>query len=497
MTADTDWVERAAALDPQIELFIDGSFRKAHDRATFVTRAPRNGAAITEVCQAGPYDVDDAVTAARRAFTDGRWATASPGHRKRVLTKLAELIRDNAEELALLESLDVGKPISDTLRVDVPACARTFEWYGETVDKWYGEVAPTAAYTLATVTREPIGVVAAVVPWNYPLVISAWKLAPALAVGNSVILKPAEQTPLSALRLAELAAAAGIPDGVLNVLPGDGPVTGGALGMHDEIDKVTFTGSAEVGRAFLHYSADSNNKQVALELGGKSPQLVLADAEDLSAAARAIARAVFYNAGQICHAGSRLLVDDSVHDALLDQVVTVATELRLGDPLDPATQIGAIVSEQHLQRVLEYLAIAREERTVVRCGGTSTTVEGAGWYVQPTVLDGVASSSRVAREEILGPVLTVTGFRGVQEAVQLANSTGYGLAASVWTSHLGTAHRVSRALRAGTVWVNTFDVADVITPFGGSGDFGYGRDRSLHALESYTRLKTTWVHIGR
>jgi gamma-glutamyl-gamma-aminobutyraldehyde dehydrogenase/4-guanidinobutyraldehyde dehydrogenase/NAD-dependent aldehyde dehydrogenase len=339
--------------------------------------------------------------------------------------------------------------------------------------------------------------VGAVVPWNYPLIITAWKIAPALAAGNSVVLKPAELTSLSALKLAQLAAEAGVPAGVFNVVPGLGPVAGQALGRHRLVNKITFTGSPAVGRGFLTYAGESNGKQVALELGGKSAQVVLADAEDLDACAEAVAWGIFYNAGQTCHGGSRLIVDERVHDELVEKVLTVGRSLVLGDPLDEATQIGTIASEKQLHRVLEYTDIARAEGAVVH-GGNRVRPDGLtnGYYVEPTVFDGVDNSSRIGQEEIFGPALAVTSVRGAAEAVRVANESEYGLAASVWTANITTAHAAARELRAGTVWINTYDASDIITPFGGFKNSGSGRDRSLHAFDAYTALKTTWINLG-
>jgi acyl-CoA reductase-like NAD-dependent aldehyde dehydrogenase len=413
-----------------------------------------------------------------------------------VLLRFAELIRKHREELALTETLDMGKPISDSMKVDVPAAANCIAWYAEAVDKVYDEVAPTAHDTLALITREPVGVVAAIVPWNFPLLMATWKLGPALATGNSVILKPSEKSPLTALRIAELAIEAGLPEGVLNVLPGFGATAGEALALHMDVDCVAFTGSTRTGKRMLEYSGRSNMKRVWLECGGKAPNVVLGDVADVERAANAAAFGIFFNQGEMCSAASRLVVHEQVADAMLEKIVEIGRSLAPGDPLDPKTRLGAIVDQVQLNTVLGYIESGKKDGAEVKLGGSRVRQDSGGYFVEPTVFTGVKPGMKIAREEIFGPVLSTITFSDVEEAVRIANDVSYGLTAAVWSRDITTAHRVAKRLRAGTVYVNCYDADDITVPFGGFKQSGNGRDKSLHAMDKYTELKTTWVDLS-
>ncbi len=491
----SDWEQRANTLVIEGGTFIDGVSRPAASGATFDCISPVDGRVLGQVASCDQADADAAVQVARARFESGIWSRLAPVKRKQVMIRFADLIEAHREELALLETLDMGKPITDALKVDVTAAARAIRWSGEAIDKIYDEVAATPHDELGLVTREPIGVVAAIVPWNFPMIMSCWKLGPALAAGNSVILKPSEKSPLTGIRLAALALEAGIPAGVFNVLPGFGHTVGKALALHMDIDCLVFTGSTKVAKQLMIYAGESNMKRVWLEAGGKSPNIVFADAPDLAAAAEAAASAIAYNQGEVCTAGSRLLVERSIKDQFVPMVVEALKQWQPGHPLDPQTRVGAIVDQQQLGNVLGFIEAGCAEGAQLLVGGQRVLQDTGGTYVEPTLFDGVSNAMKIAREEIFGPVLSVIAFDTPEEAVQIANDTPYGLAAAVWTSNLSKAHLTAKALRAGSVWVNQYDGGDMTAPFGGFKQSGNGRDKSLHAFDKYTELKATWIKL--
>jgi gamma-glutamyl-gamma-aminobutyraldehyde dehydrogenase len=487
------WQDKAATLSIEGRAFIDGEYRHAANGRTFDCLSPIDGKLLVKVADSAADDVNAAVAAARRAFDSRVWSGLNPRQRKAILLRWAGLLREHLDELSLLETLDAGKPIGDTTSVDVPGAAYCVEWFAEAIDKIGGEVAPADHHLVGLVTREPIGVVAAVVPWNFPILMASWKFGPALAAGNSVVLKPSEKSPLTAIRIAQLAHEAGIPAGVFNVVPGAGE-PGKLLALHPDVDCLAFTGSTNVGKLIMQYAGQSNLKRVWLELGGKSPNIVMPDCADLDRAANAAAGAIFYNMGEMCTAGSRLLVHRDIKDVFLDKLIAAARSYTPGNPLDPKTSMGAIVDQVQLDRVLGYIEAGRAESKLL-LGGGRVNQESGGYYIEPTIFD-TQADAKIAREEIFGPVLSVITFDTAEEAIRIANNSEYGLAAAVWTSNLTTAHEMARSLRAGTVWVNCYDEGgDMNFPFGGYKQSGNGRDKSLHALEKYTELKSTLVRL--
>jgi 4-guanidinobutyraldehyde dehydrogenase/NAD-dependent aldehyde dehydrogenase len=491
MTFD-DWQIEAAGVTIEGRAFINGQYTQALSGQTRPTINPATGLVLAEVASCGPEDADLAIAGARKAFESGVWSKMAPADRKMVLVRWAELIDKYAQELSLLETLDVGKPINDTVNVDVPAASRTIRWSGEAIDKVYEQIAPTPDKTLALITRLPLGVVTAIVPWNFPLSTTAWKIAPALATGNSVIVKPASSTPLTALRIAQLATEAGLPDGVLQVLPGPGGKLGAHLSLHMDVDGQTFTGSTPVGKQLMEYAGQSNLKRTFLELGGKSPNIIFADA-DLDAAASMAATAVFYNSGQTCTAGTRLIVEEKIHDEFMEKVIANANNWMPGNPLDPETAMGPLADEGQFKTTSDYVDIGNNEGANCVFGGSRVLEESGGFYHQPTIFTGVNNQMRIAQEEIFGPVMSVITFNTAEQAIQIANDSIFGLAGAVWSQDISTALSVAEAVRVGTMGINNYFGGDITVPFGGFKQSGNGRDKSMHAFDDYTELKTTWI----
>lgn len=485
------WQEKANNIAIETRLFINGEYSAAADNSVFATVDPTAQQTLAEVARGKKADVDRAVQAARSVFDRGDWSQASPAQRKAVLHKFADLMEAHREELALLETLDTGKPIRHSLRDDVPGAARAIRWYAEAIDKVYGEVAPTGGNELAMIVREPIGVIAAVVPWNFPLLLACWKLGPALASGNSVVLKPSEKSPLTALRLAGLAKQAGLPDGVFNVVSGFGHEAGQALAQHHDVEVITFTGSTRTGKQLLKDAGDSNMKRVWLEAGGKSANIVFADCPDLQKAVNATAGGIFYNQGQVCIASTRLLLEESIADRFLDLLKEQAKGWQPGNPLDPNTTMGMLIDNSHADSVHSFIRAGEAHSTLLLDGRKNPWPAAVG----PTIFVDVDPASALSQEEIFGPVLVVTRFKTEEQALALANDSRYGLGAAVWTRDLSRAHRVSRRLKAGSVFVNNYNDGDMTVPFGGYKQSGNGRDKSLHALEKFTELKTIWIAL--
>ena len=474
------------------QLFIDGKFVDAESGETMATLNPHDNSEIAQIAMAGHADVDKAIHAAQRAYP--KWSRMSAMDRGRILLKLADLIEANAEQLALLESLDTGHPIRDSRILDVPRTAVTYRYFGGMADKFQGDVVPVEAGFLNYVSREPLGVVGQVVPWNFPLMFTSWKMAPALAAGNCVVLKPAEITPLSSLRIAELMAEAGMPDGVVNILPGLGQVAGQYIAEHPEIAKIAFTGSTATGRRIVQASA-GNLKKVQLELGGKGANIVFEDAF-LPAAINGAAWAIFHNQGQACIAGARLVLHESIAEEFLEKFTALAKSIRLGNPLDPNTEMGPLTSQMHRDRVLSYVDIARQEGGEVLSGGKAPGGDlSAGCYVEPTIVRAKSTHDRIAQEEVFGPFVTVLTFKTDEEALAIANSTEYGLGAGLWTRNLQRAHLMAREIKSGMVWINCYKRVNPGSPFGGVGQSGYGREMGFDVMREYTQAKSVWVNI--
>ena len=485
---------RAQELAPRGH-FINGAHRASETGAEQQVLSPIDGRPLARIAAGAAADADAAVRSARAAFEDGRWTGMAPAARKRILLKLADLIESRALEIAVLGVRDNGTEINMAYKAEALSAAATFRYYGEAIDKIYGQVAPTGRDVLGLVHHAPVGVVGAIVPWNFPLMIGSWKIAPALAAGNSIVLKPAESASLSLLKIAELAAEAGVPDGAFNVVTGRGSVVGEALALSMDVDIMAFTGSGATGRRLLEYSARSNLKRCYLELGGKSPNIVFADAPDLAEAAKVSAAGIFRNSGQVCVAGSRLLVQEDIYEDFVAEISRHAESFRVGNPLDLDSQIGAVHSLPELEANLDFVAKAEAEGAERRTGGGRILTETGGYYMAPTVMAGVKETDNLFRNEVFGPVLAVTPFRDEEEALRLANSTVYGLAGGVWTSNLSRAHRMVAGVRAGVVHVNTYGGSDLTVPLGGVRQSGNGHDKSLHALQKYFDLKTAWIKL--
>ena len=489
--------EKKSILHFPSDLFIDGKYHKSISEKSFDNISPIDGKLINKISFAQQSDIDIAVSSARKVFEKGHWSNMAPGQRKKILLKFSQLIERDRLELSLLDTIDMGKTINDTYNADLPTSIDNIEWYAEIIDKLFDDISPSSKEYMGLITKEPIGVVAAIVPWNYPLWMAIWKIAPALITGNSVILKPAEQSPMSAIKIGALLAEAGLPDGVFSVLPGDGPITGKQLCLHNDIDCVAFTGSGEVGKLVLQYSGQSNMKRVQLECGGKSPNIIFADCEDLDAAAEASAYAIFGNQGEVCSAGSRLIIQKEIEKDFINKVAKISIKMQPGDPFDPESFAGAIVNNEQLEKINNYVNIGKEEGASVKVGGNITMKDTGGCYFEPTIFTNVNNKMRVAQEEIFGPVLTTLTFSTFEEAISIANDSQYGLAAGVWTKDINKAIKASREIRAGTVYINNYEEGmDSTIPLGGYKQSGIGRDSGYQALDNYLQVKSTWAKIS-
>lgn len=489
-TAPAETKKDAKAVIKQTKLFIDGKFVDAESGKTFATLNPATGDVLAAVAEADKADIDKAVKAARRALESGPYPRMSARDRGRLLQKIANLVKDHGEELATLETLDNGKPINESRFVDIPMVTGTFEYYAGWADKIEGSVIPVNGNFLNYTRREPVGVVGQIIPWNFPLGMLAWKVAPAIACGNTIVLKPAEQTPLTALRFAEICAEAGVPAGVINIVPGFGETAGAAITAHPDVDKVAFTGEWRTGQIIMRACA-GNLKRLSLELGGKSPNIVFDDA-DIPAAIGGAMRGIFFNQGEVCCAGSRLFVQSGIHKEFVQELANKAKTIKVGDPLDTSTQQGAQVSEEQMNKILGYVDVGKKEAQLV-CGGER--VGDRGYFVRPTVFDGVNNDMRIAQEEIFGPVIAAIDFKNLDEVIAAGNKTMYGLAAAVWTKDVTKAHKVAHGLKAGTVWVNCYNAFDPASPFGGYKFSGFGRENGKEVLELYTQTKSIWVSL--
>ena len=488
--------EKKLQLNFPSDLFIEGNYQKSISEKSFDNISPIDGKIINQVSFAQQADIDRAVNSARKVFEKGHWSNMPPGQRKKILLKFAKLIERDRLELSLLDTIDMGKTINDTYNADLPTSIDNIEWYAEIIDKLFDDISPSSKEYMGLITKEPIGVVAAIVPWNYPLWMAIWKIAPALITGNSVILKPAEQSPMSAIKIGALLSEAGLPDGVFSVLPGDGPTTGKQLCLHNDVDCVAFTGSGEVGKLVLQYSGQSNMKRVQLECGGKSPNIIFADCDDLDAAAEASAYAIFGNQGEVCSAGSRLIIQKEIEEDFIKKVTEVSKKMQPSDPLNPDSFAGAIVNKEQLEKINKYVTLGKEEGAEIEVGGNITMEDTGGFYHEPTIFKNVSNNMKIAQEEIFGPVLTTMNFLTYEEAIDIANGSQFGLAAGVWTKDINKAIKASREIRAGTVYINNYEEGvDSTIPLGGYKQSGIGRDNGYQALENYLQIKSTWVKI--